>query len=472
MTGADRRRGGALALGTVALTGVVAACTAGGGWRGTEGTGRAIPRTASGFPKKPLTLIAPSNPGGGWDQLARLIQQVMTNEGLLPVPLEVVNRGGAGGTIGLAELATRYRRDPHTVMVGGGVMIGAILTHKSPFGLTDTVPLARLVSEYEVVAVPASSPYRTLTEFLAAFRTDPAAISWGGGSAGGVDHMLVGLLAQAAGVDPRHVNYVAFTGGGEAAAAVMGGQVTAGVSGYGEWKGLAEGGRMRLLGVSAPQTLNGVPSFRESGFDVVLANWRGLVAPPDIAPESRAWLLEALRRLRETAAWREILRRNEWEDSFLPGDAFLAYIQDEEARTARILATLGLGSAGEGYAVVGPWAFPALVGIGLLLSGASVAWGAWPGRRDGNATPAHAEPPHEPLRGPWLATAALLVGYAVLFEPLGFPVATAAYLFLQARALGSRAWRRDATVAAALSAAIYLLFNHVLKIALPTGVLG
>jgi putative tricarboxylic transport membrane protein len=456
----------ALGLAACALVSLISACVPTGS---QKASGRPLPRTKSGFPKRPLTIMAPSNPGGGWDQMARLVQHILASEGIVSVPIEVVNRGGAGGTIGLADLATRYRRDPHTMMIGGGVMLGAILTHHSPFGLEDTVPLARLVNDYEVVAVPAASPYGDLGELMADFKRRPREIAWGGGSAGGTDHMTVGLLAHAAGVAPADVNYVAFTGGGEAAAAVMGGQVAAGVSGYSEWKGLAEGGRVRLLGVSAPHAIAGVPPIRDAGYDVVLANWRGVMAPPDVDPDARAWLIEALRRLRETPVWAETVRRNAWEDAFLPGDAFAAFLKDEQARTAQILSGLGLGTGGSGYAAMGPWAFPALVGFGLLLSASVIVW-------NGRAPSGRADAaPGETLAATarrWGPTMALLLAYVGLLEPIGFVVATAAYIFVQARLLGSLAWRRDLVASVALSSVTYFVFKRLLQIALPAGILG
>ncbi len=304
----------------------------------------ALPPTAAGFPDGPLTLIAPANPGGGWDQTARQIQQVWTTTGIPGVPVEVVNRGGAGGTIGLADLVTRHRGDPHNLMVFGQVMLGSIRTNASPVSLEQTAPLARLLNEYEVITVPADSPYDTLDALLDDFRRDPAAVSWAGGSAGGIDHILAGLIARAAGVDPRRVNYIAYAGGGEAAAAVMGGHVSAGVSGVGEWKAHTESGRMRALAVSAPERVgdSGTPTLRESGLDVVLSNWRGIAAPPGTDDETREWLITALEGMRESEAWQRILRTNEWEDSFLPGAAFEAFLRDEVATVDATLRAIGL----------------------------------------------------------------------------------------------------------------------------------
>ncbi|MGE3842767.1 MAG: tripartite tricarboxylate transporter substrate-binding protein [Vicinamibacterales bacterium] len=417
-------------------------------------------------PTRPLILVAPANPGGGWDQTARLIQQVLTTQGIVSAPIEVLNRGGAGGTIGLAELVTRQRRNPHVIMVGGSVMLGAIVMHESAFTLRDTVPIARLISEYEVIAVPASSPFQTLNDLIAAFIRAPESISWAGGSAGGLDQILVGLLAQRLGIDPRRARYVAFTGGGEAAAAVMGGQVAAGVSGYGEWKALARSGRMRLLATSAPQRGAGdqPPTLRELGLDLVLSNFRCVVAPPGISPLARQALVDTLERMHATPAWREILNRNEWEDSFLTGSAFEAFLDREMLVTAATLRQLGLGRGGEGYALVGPWFVPWFVAGGLALS---LAW-----MRLRRAAPSARLSQPRLMIGPATMSALLLVLYALSFEYAGFPAATAAYLACQARVLGSTSWRRDAIASVALAALTYGMFRYVLNVPLPAGPLA
>ncbi len=424
--------------------------------------GAALVRAGT-FPDRPLVLIAPANPGGGWDQTARLMQHVITTQRLSPVPLEVVNRGGAGGTIGLAELVARHRRDPHTIMIGGAVMLGAIITHASPYTLSDTVPLARLTNEYEVVAVPSGSPYSSLPELIDAFRRDPASVTWGGGSAGGLDHVLVGLLAQQAGVPPHAVRYVAFTGGGEAAAAVMGGQVTAGVSGYGEWKPHARSGRMRLLAMSSPRRIKPdmPPAFRDVGVDLVVENWRGVVAPPGIAQAERQWLVDLLQRMRATAEWRVILERNDWEDAFLEGEAFEQFLRQDLQTIAATLSRIALGAEGRGYAAMGPWVFPGMVGLGLAASLLAIGLAA----RRGPAGPPEPAPGTAWL--PLLGTVGLLALLPVALERVGFLTAASVYLVVQARVLGSRRLRRDVVVSVALVALTFVVFTRLLHVSLP-----
>ena len=440
----------------------VVACLALGARADAQTAETTLARTASGYPNRPILIMAPANPGGGWDQTARVIQHVLTGRQIVPEPVEVFNRGGAGGTIGLADLVGRHRRNPYVVMVSGSVMVGALVTHHSPFALTDAVPLARLVNEYEVIAVPAASPYRTLQQLLDAFRLNPAAVSWGGGSAGGIDHMLAGLIAREVGVPPGAVRYVAFTGGGDAAAAVMGGQVTAAISGYGEWKALADSGRVRLLAMSSSARIapDAPPGLVESGVNVVLSNWRGLVAAPGIAPEARDWLIAALERMRGTEEWQTYLKNNSWEDSFLTGEAFEQFLADDLRTTSDTLAGLQLGQGGAGYAAVGPWTFPSVLFVGLTLSLIAAI------RVESRMPRA---PSTREIGRPVIQTAALLTGYLIAFERAGFVLSTFIYLVLQARILGSRHLRRDLIVALVISLLAFGLFDRLLQVSLPGG---
>ena len=203
-------------------------------------------------PERSTTIIVPSNPGGGWDQTARFLQRAIIEEDLLPVSLDVINRGGGGGTIALAEVVEQYEGDADKLMVTGFGMVGSSLMHESDYSLDQVTPIARLTGEFQVIAVAQNSPYQTIHELLTEFERDPQSISWAGGSAGGSDQIFIVQVAEALGIPPSDVNYVAFTGGGEANAALMGEQVTAAITGFGEISSIAESGRVRLLAVSSP----------------------------------------------------------------------------------------------------------------------------------------------------------------------------------------------------------------------------
>ncbi|WP_414653640.1 Bug family tripartite tricarboxylate transporter substrate binding protein [Geminicoccus sp.] len=290
-----------------------------------------------------LTLIAPAGPGGGWDQTARALQSAIQKGGKVGA-VTVENIPGAGGTIGLAQFVERERGQGDSMIVGGLVMLGAILTNNAPVKLDQVTPIARLTGEYEVVVVPASSEFQTLDDLLAALKENPGGVAWGGGSAGGTDHILAGLIAQGAGVDPAQVNYVPFSGGGEALAAVMGGHVAAGISGLSEWVGQIQAGTLRPLAISSPERLEGLdaPTLREAGVDLDLVNWRAIMAPPGIDDAQKQALVQLVDETVKSETWQETLKSKGWSDAYLSGDAFASFLAEEDTRVTAILKSIGL----------------------------------------------------------------------------------------------------------------------------------
>jgi putative tricarboxylic transport membrane protein len=289
-----------------------------------------------------LRIIAPAKPGGGWDQTARALAEVMTAQGATGVSVE--NVPGAGGTVGLAQLVEQEKGKANVLMVNGLVMLGAILTNQSAVNLSMSTPIARLTGEYEVIVVPASSDVKTLADLAAKLKADTGTVAFGGGSAGGTDHILAGLVAKAAGGDVSKLNYVPFSGGGEALAAVMGGHVVAGISGYSEWAGQIKSGELRALAISAPERQAGIdiPTIKEQGLDVELANWRAVVAPPELDEAGKKALLDAVDAAVKSDAWKKVLAEKNWTDLYLPGDEFGKVIEKETALTTDVLKTVGL----------------------------------------------------------------------------------------------------------------------------------
>lgn len=290
-----------------------------------------------------LRIIAPAKPGGGWDQTARALDEAMRAAGQATT-VTVENVAGAGGTVGLAQLVGREKGDPGVLMVTGLVMAGAVLTNHSTATLDMTTPIARLTGEYEVIVVPAASPLRTMTDLATAMKADLGAVAIGGGSAGGTDHIIAGLVAKAIGADPARLNYVPFSGGGEALAAILGGHVTAGISGFSEWEGQIASGELRVLAITAPERVAGIaaPTLREQGIDVELANWRGLVAPPGLDAAQVKALTDAVDATVRSQGWKAALAARKWTDLYLSGEAFGTLIRAENARTADILKSIGL----------------------------------------------------------------------------------------------------------------------------------
>jgi putative tricarboxylic transport membrane protein len=311
------------------------------------------------WPSETLQIMAPAGAGGGWDTTARELQRVFGEEGIVEGDVEVFNVEGAGGTIGLAELVNEHSGDENMLMVMGLVMIGGIGLNQSPVTLEQVTPIARLTGEFEVIVVPADSPYQTLDDLLVDFTADPTSISWGGGSAGGTDHLLIALMAQEIGVDPTQVNYVPFSGGGEALASVMGGQTTAGVSGLGEWAAQIEAGELRALALSGRGSADtsataeaspvaesdlaaSIPTLQDQGIDLELANWRGVVAPPELSEESVTNIIAAFDSLNASEGWQATLVQNGWTDLYLAGDEFKAYLDEQIVTINETLTELGL----------------------------------------------------------------------------------------------------------------------------------
>jgi putative tricarboxylic transport membrane protein len=290
-----------------------------------------------------LEIVVPAAPGGGWDQTGRAMQNAL-QEADLASGIQVVNIPGAGGTIGLAQFVSSKEGQGNALMTGGLVMLGAILTNDSAMTLEDVTPLARLTGEYEVLVVPADSPIKNMGDLVAKLKEDPGSVSWGGGSAGGTDHIVAGLIAQAAGVDPTKVNYIAHAGGGEALASILGGHVTVGVSGYQEFASQIEEGKLRAIGITADEKVEGipVPTLKEQGVDVSLVNWRGIFAPPDIRDADMEALSAAVAKMVESPQWQETLATRGWLNMYMPAEEFAAFIEEDREKVEGTLKSIGL----------------------------------------------------------------------------------------------------------------------------------
>lgn len=288
-----------------------------------------------------LKMMIPANPGGGWDQTGRHLAAAMQSAKLVS-SVQFENKGGAGGTIGLAQFINSSKGDPNAVLIGGMVMVGAIYLDNAPVNLSMVTPLARLTGEYEMIVVPSNSPHKSIGDLVKTFKANPGGVSWGGGSAGGTDHILVGLIAKAAGVDPAKINYVPFKGGGEAIAAIVGGHVTAGVSGIGEFSEQVKGGRMRALAVSSPSRIDNVATLKEQGLAVELSNWRGVFGAPAITAAQRDTLIKIVRGATESAAWKTTLEKLGWSPIFLSGEEYKKFLEEDTKRIAGIIDSLGI----------------------------------------------------------------------------------------------------------------------------------
>ena len=290
-----------------------------------------------------LKMMIPANPGGGWDTTGRALGKAMTDSKVADT-VSYDNKGGAAGALGLAQFVNGSKGDANALMVMGSVMLGGIITGKPPVKLEAATPIARMTTEYNVFVLPANSPMKTMADVVAQLKKDPGSVKWGGGSRGSTEHIAAAMIAQKVGADPSKINYVAFRGGGEATAAILGGNVTVGGSGYSEFAPYIADGKMKAIAVTSAQRLPGinVPTLKEQGIDVEIGNWRGVYGAPGITPEQRKALTDMVLAALKSPSWAEQLKKNDWTPAVLSGDAFAKFVDDDFASLRAIMTKSGM----------------------------------------------------------------------------------------------------------------------------------
>ena len=290
-----------------------------------------------------VKMMIPANPGGGWDTTGRALGKAMQDSGAAST-VTYENKGGAAGALGLAQFVNGSKGDGNALMVMGAVMLGGIITGKPPVSLSQATPIARLTTEYNVFVLPANSPFKSMAEVIAQLKKDPGSVKWGGGSRGSTEHIAAAMIAREVGVDPSKINYVAFRGGGEATAAILGGNVTVGGSGYSEFSEYISTGKMKALAVTSDARLKGVnvPTLKEQGVNVVIGNWRGVYGGPGISAEQRKELTEIVLKAVKSKTWLEASEKNNWTVAVLTGAAFEKFVDDDFASLRATMVKSGM----------------------------------------------------------------------------------------------------------------------------------
>ena len=290
-----------------------------------------------------LKMMIPANPGGGWDSTGRALGKALQEAGAASA-ITYENKGGAAGAIGLAQFVNAAKGDPNALIMMGQVMIGGIITGKPPVSITQCTPIARLTSEYTAFVLPAQSPLKTMKDVVEQMKKDPGSVKWGGGSRGSTEHIAAAMIARAAGVDPAKINYVAFRGGGEATAAILGNNVTVGGSGYSEFAQYIDSGKMRAVAVTSAQRLKGinVPTLKEQGIDVEIGNWRGVYGAPGITDAQRKALTDMVLKAVKSKAWAEAMEKNAWTPALMTGKEFDEFVDREFASLRATMVKAGM----------------------------------------------------------------------------------------------------------------------------------
>ena len=290
-----------------------------------------------------IKMMIPANPGGGWDTTGRALGKALQDSGAAS-SVTYENKGGAAGIIGLAQYANATKGDGNSLMVMGAVMLGGIITGKPPVSLDKVTPIARLTSEYNVFVVPANSPLKTMKDVVEQLKKDPGSVKWGGGSRGSTEHIAAAMLAREVGVDAAKINYVPFRGGGEAVAAILGGNVTVGGSGYSEFQQYIETGKMRPIAVTSGKRLKGIniPTMIEQGYNIEIGNWRGVYAPAGLTAAQRKGLTDMVLKATKSKSWAESLEKNNWTPAWMPNPEFDDFVDREFASLRATMVKSGM----------------------------------------------------------------------------------------------------------------------------------
>lgn len=326
-----------VAVAALALAGAVAYASG-----GSEGG-------AAGGPWKPtktIELIAPANPGGGWDMLCRVVQKALMDEKLVDQNVIVVNKPGGGGSVGWNYLKDKKGQGEYLAATSTLIMLNQLLG-TSDLTFKDFSPLAMLQAEWISVTVKTDSPYKSVKELMEAIKANPAAVPVGvGPTLGNNDHLVFLRLAKSYGIEPKQIKFIVYPGaGGEIIPALLGDHIKATVIGLAEVMEQHKAGKMRVLGISADQrlaTMPDVPTYKEQGLDVVFPHWRGIIAAPGISPEAVAYWDAVFAKMVETKTWKDQVANLNWSTTYQNSAAHTAYLAEQTGIFDDLLTTVGL----------------------------------------------------------------------------------------------------------------------------------
>lgn len=327
-------RGLPVLVSVLAALAVLAGCGGAGG--GSQGGGEDYPGG------KPVKLIAPAEPGSGWDTTARALEQVLQEENLIDHPLPIENQAGATGSVWLAQMVNEHRGRDDVIAVTSLPIMSNYLRGDSDYSYEDVTMIARIINEYYMAVVPANSEYESLEDLLNAVKEDPGSVAIG---AAGDDRLPFALLVDAAGGDPQKINFVAYEGGGEQIAALLNGDIDAALAGVSEFRGQIESGDLRGLAVLKEERLTPpleeIPTAKELGYDVVLENWRGIYGPPEMPDYAVSYWQETLQKALKTDTWKEVAAKNQWDTVYMDGKELQRYLDETNAKIRRAMEATG-----------------------------------------------------------------------------------------------------------------------------------
>jgi putative tricarboxylic transport membrane protein len=318
---------------------------------GLAGQAAAADDKDSWAPRRQVTILAPAGAGGGLDMVARTMAKTFDAKKIVTQPITVENKPGGGQVTGTVYFANQDAKNDHKLMIASTPFILNYIKKdgNSPIGPDQVYPLAMLQVDYGVIAVKADSKYKTLKELFDAAKSNPASVQFvGGGAPGTWDHLNSILLARNAGVDIKALKYNTYDGGGEALTALLGGHGDALTSDVSSIKQYVQAGKVRVLGVSSPTRLaddevaKNFPTYKEQGFDIVTANWRGAFLGKDVPPAGKKYWAEKVAALAATQEWKDELKKQGVIFAYKDAKGFYDHIKSDEVMYTQIYKELGM----------------------------------------------------------------------------------------------------------------------------------
>ncbi len=300
-------------------------------------------------PNKHVELVIPFAAASGNDAVARLLQNIWTTHKLVGASNSVVNKPGAGGSLGLNYTA-QHAADPHYLVFASSTMLTNHIVGIGKLNYTDFTPVAMMLAEYLIFSVRADSALKTGADLVARLKKDPASVSISVGSAAGnVNHIAIAMVAKAAGADPKRLKVVVFGSAGEGMTALLGGHVDVAVSSLGVIVPQLEAGKLRALALSAPRrmpdALAAIPTWGEQGINVQLSLWRGIFAPKGVSADAVAYWEDVLARTAGSAEWQAQAKKSLWDATFKGVKEMRTQLDADQAALQSVLGDLGMAKA-------------------------------------------------------------------------------------------------------------------------------
>ncbi|HKA40854.1 MAG TPA: tripartite tricarboxylate transporter substrate binding protein [Burkholderiales bacterium] len=297
-------------------------------------------------PEKPVEIVVGTSPGGPQDRTGRTIQRILQDQKLVTTPVNVVNKAGGGGAVGLSYV-NQHPGDGHYLTINSLTLITNHLMGKTTMAYTDFTPIAILGVEYVGAFVLADSPVKGGRDLADRLKKDPAALSISIGTTfGNATHLSFALAMKAAGVEIRKLRTVVFNSGGDAMTALLGGHVQVMSSAPSTLLPHLKAGKVRALAIGAPQRLggdfSGIPTWKELGVNSSFELWRGLAAPKGLNRAQTQFWDESLGKMVKTEEWNRDLAQYDMENVYRASAETARYWKAEHDEVKAVLSELGL----------------------------------------------------------------------------------------------------------------------------------